>query len=852
MRFKLNPLSSSGLSIVEPTIITGGGSSTSSSGTASPLTTKGDVYTYSTTDTRLPVGADGQTLTADSSTATGLKWATPSGTGDMLTSVYDPNAVNADAFDVDNHVSGTTNKVYTATEQTKLAGIETGAEVNNISDVNATDLTDAGDSSLHYHSADRNRANHTGTQTASTISDFDTEVSNNTDVAANTAARHDAVTVTDSAEIDFTLTGQDITASLKAGSIDETKLDMSVNASLDLADSAVQDLADLGITATATELNYTDGVTSAIQTQIDAKADDNEVVKLTSDQTVAGVKTFSSSPVVPAPTTDLQAATKKYVDDATSGAGYTDEQAQDAVGTILTDSSEIDLTYTDATPSITASIVAGSIDETKLDTSVNASLDLADSAVQPGDNISTDTISENTAGSGVSIDGVILKDQNVAGENFEVLTQMKTDTVNEYNVGSGVTIDGVLVKDGNVDGVDVSVLDNKVTDLPIPDWNYFEEVSGSFSTSTTTYQGVAFDGTYIYVADNTTIYKYNTSGVLQTSHDCSSDGTVDHLGDLTYNADDGFLYVSANNYPTASQLGYVMKYSTALAYQSEAQISASERVGSVDYHDSKYWFTTSSGSIIQTDTSFTVENTYTLDFTLTGTHPWQSLVWVGNSIFMNPHDGTTPEAIQQFYFNGTSFVFVREIRRPNPTCSQGMDYDSTNNRMYLIGLDSSGNAEVIKSRPTNQIYPRMPYCRAYKSTQTTTFNSSTWTSVTFESDDSDEWKWHDTSTNTDRVTVDQPGLYYINAQFAVGSSGGASTELQGRLLRNGTQLAITAQSGVDGIDEYVNISCTAILAKSDYIQLQAWHNQGTSSPNIDADASPALSGTFIEVIKLSE
>jgi hypothetical protein len=40
------------------------------------------------------------------------------------------------------------------------------------------------------------------------------------------------VTVTDSAEIDFTLTGQDITASLKAGSIDETKLDASVNASL--------------------------------------------------------------------------------------------------------------------------------------------------------------------------------------------------------------------------------------------------------------------------------------------------------------------------------------------------------------------------------------------------------------------------------------------------------------------------------------------------------------------------------------------------------------------------------------------------------------------------------------------
>jgi hypothetical protein len=65
--------------------------------------------------------------------------------------------------------------------------------------------------------------------------------------------------------------------------------------------------------------------------------------------------------------------------------GYSDEQAQDAVGSILTDSSEIDFTYNDTTPSITASIKAGSIDETKLDTSVNASLDLADSAIQSED-----------------------------------------------------------------------------------------------------------------------------------------------------------------------------------------------------------------------------------------------------------------------------------------------------------------------------------------------------------------------------------------------------------------------------------------------------------------------------------
>lgn len=49
------------------------------------------------------------------------------------------------------------------------------------------------------------------------------------------------------------------------------------------------------------------------------KANDNAVVKLTGAQSVAGVKTFSESPVVPAPTTDLQASTKKYVDDTAAG-----------------------------------------------------------------------------------------------------------------------------------------------------------------------------------------------------------------------------------------------------------------------------------------------------------------------------------------------------------------------------------------------------------------------------------------------------------------------------------------------------------------------------------------------------
>ncbi len=275
-----------------------------------PLTTKGDLFTYSTLAARLPVGTNGQFLKADSGEATGLKWDSPAGAGDVV----GPSSATDNALA---RFDGTTGKLIQNSSATlddsgqlTLANSTVGNTLNittnfDSSSSGASGIVNSTDSSGGTGGGDfvgfANAVHSTATSPASIVYG-----SSNT-VSITGRAAYDTVygTYTDLAHSGTSANATFYSEFIGAGPAGffanayglyiagpATGVASGVNRSLHVnsgesyfggdvkingltADTALVANSSKIITSSAvssTELGYVDGVTSAIQTQLDAKA----------------------------------------------------------------------------------------------------------------------------------------------------------------------------------------------------------------------------------------------------------------------------------------------------------------------------------------------------------------------------------------------------------------------------------------------------------------------------------------------------------------------------------------------------------------------------------------------------
>ena len=217
--------------------------------------------------------ADGTIVDADINASAAIAYSKLALTGAITSSdITDGTIVNGD-------ISAT---AAIAKTKLDLGGTITSADLVDGTIVNSDINASAGIALSKLATDPLARANHTGTQTASTVSDFDTQVrtSKVTDLAAPTGS--------------FSMNSQKITNLLDPTS----NQDASTKAYVDAQVNALVD----GAPGTLNTLNE-------IATAISAGGSFESTVVLKSGSTMTGALTLSG-----APTVDLHAATKAYVD----------------------------------------------------------------------------------------------------------------------------------------------------------------------------------------------------------------------------------------------------------------------------------------------------------------------------------------------------------------------------------------------------------------------------------------------------------------------------------------------------------------------------------------------------------
>lgn len=122
--------------------------------------------------------------------------------------------------------------------------------------------------------------------------------------------------------------------------------------------------------------------------------------------------------------------------------------------------------------------------------------------------------------------------------------------------------------------------------------------------------------------------------------------------------------------------------------------------------------------------------------------------------------------------------------------------------------------------------------RVYNSANISVANAS-FTALTFNSERWDDDSFHDTGSNTSRLTVPQPGRYLVTAcvRFAANATGNRQLRL---MVDGGTEVArVTAQAVTGGIATMLEVETITELGAGSYFTVEAYQDSG-GALNVEA------------------
>ncbi|HSX00496.1 MAG TPA: hypothetical protein VLH38_05665 [Patescibacteria group bacterium] len=252
---------------------------------------------------------------------------------------------------------------------------------------------------------------------------------------------------------------------------------------------------------------------------LSTKADNNAVVHNTSNETIAGIKTFSASPVVPSPSLGGQATNKTYVDSVVS-AGAPDATASSKG--IVQLAGDLGGTGTTAAAPV---ISGGAITTAKLATGAVTSNEIANGTITDANISSSAGISKSKLAS------LSIADADVSAISESKITNLTTDLAAKTPTSRTITAGTGLTGGGDLSA-------NRTLSVTSDSTTQRVEVASAGTLQATRKQinFIAGTNTTLSVADNSGSNRVDVTinATTQTSADAttSSKGIVQLAGDL--------------------------------------------------------------------------------------------------------------------------------------------------------------------------------------------------------------------------------------------------------------------------------------------------------------------------------